>query len=229
MTVLDHAQRLRHGPRSVVLLLALLFVSAATFATALIAYLLTPTWTQAPLDAPPLPVTVAGVVFNVPPAAIRMPVQRRAGAQERVDLAYRWPDLLPPDASTADAAPRLFATIESTQPQLSPIERLKSVYPRYFGGPSTSLPGGLILTPFADGTPYQGEDVIYDSTAPDRFLVRCSRSHGDMTLAVCLYERTIGDAAVTFRFPRGWLSDWQTVQGGIDRLIERWRPSAVSR
>src|SRR5207245_5146927 len=48
-------------------------------------------------DAPSLPITVGGVLFNVPPAAIRLPLQRRPGAQDRVDLAFLWPSLAPPD------------------------------------------------------------------------------------------------------------------------------------
>src|SRR5262249_44054751 len=69
-------------------------------------YLLWPRW-SAPVvgpDAPALPITVAGVAFNVPPAAIRVKVQRRPGAHERVDLAFQWPSLAPPDP-TAKPAP----------------------------------------------------------------------------------------------------------------------------
>ena len=64
-----------------------------------VAYVLWPRWPDAPvaLDAPSLPIVVAGVAFNIEPAAIRMPVQRRPGTQERVDLAYLWPSLVPPD------------------------------------------------------------------------------------------------------------------------------------
>ncbi len=57
--------------------------------------MLWPRWPDAPvaLDAPSLPIVVAGAVFNIEPAAIRMNVQRRPGTQERVDLAYLWPCL----------------------------------------------------------------------------------------------------------------------------------------
>ena len=77
----------------------------ALIAAAYVAYVLWPRWPDAPvtLDAPSLPITVAGVTFNIEPAAIRMPVQRRPGTQERVDLAYLWPSLTPPDpAQQAD-------------------------------------------------------------------------------------------------------------------------------
>jgi len=151
-------------------------------------------------------------------------VQRRAGPQERIDLAYRWPDLTPPDSHAADLSARLFVTVEVAQTSMPPAERLKSIYPRYIDAPPTSNSGGLTTASFADGTPYQGEDVIYDASAPNRFLVRCSRARGDLTLAMCLYERPFGAAALTFRFPRDWLADWRAVDAGIERLIQRLRP-----
>ena len=208
-------------------LFALLFLAVATVAVGAVIYLLQPGWSDAaaPTDAPPLPIVIAGVIFNVPPAAVRIPVQRRAGPQERIDLAYRWPDLTPPDSHAADLSARLFVTIEVPQTSMPPAERLKSVYPRYIDAAPVSDPGGLTVAPFADGTPYQGEDAIYDESAPDRFLVRCSRARGDLTLAMCLYERPLGAASLTFRFPRDWLADWRAVAANIDRLIERWRPA----
>ncbi|MBS0533144.1 MAG: hypothetical protein JSR72_03720, partial [Proteobacteria bacterium] len=60
--------------------------------------------------------------------------------------------------------------------------------------------------------------------APDRFTARCSR-HGIGNSGICLLEKRVGSADVTFRFPREWLSDWQTVAAGIDKLIARWRPN----
>jgi hypothetical protein len=83
------------------------------------------------------------------------------------------------------------------------------------------------VAPFRDGSPYQGEDVIYDPTggAPDRFLVRCSLARSELTWATCLYGRQVGGAVLTFRFPRQWLGDWRGVEDGIDQLIARWRPA----
>jgi len=216
--------RLRRA--GVLISFALLSAGIAALAVGAIVYLLEPGWSgaAAPVDAPPLPIVIAGVVFNVPPAAIRIPVQRRAGPQERIDLAYRWPELTPPDSHAADLSARLFVTIEVSRTSMPPAERLNSVYPRYIDAAAVSDPGGLTVASFADGTPYQGEDVLYDAAAPDRFLVRCIRARDDLTLAMCLYERPLGAAALTFRFPRDWLADWRAVAAGVDRLIERWRP-----
>ncbi|HWF93923.1 MAG TPA: hypothetical protein VG291_03085, partial [Xanthobacteraceae bacterium] len=76
-------------------------------AVAYIVYVLWPRWPGLPvaLDAPELPVTIGGVAFELPPAAIRVPVQRRPGAHERVDLAFMWPSLEPADAAPKPLAP----------------------------------------------------------------------------------------------------------------------------
>jgi hypothetical protein len=217
----------RRGRRGGLVLQALFLAGLAGLGIASIVYLLAPRWAEAPapLDAPRLPIVVAGVVFNIAPAAIRIPLQRRAGPQDRVDLAYAWPDLTPPDSQVAGSVARMFVTIEASRSTLLPSERLKSIYPRYAEAPSSTGPGGLAIAPFRDGTPYQGEDLLYDPSSPDRFLVRCNRSHGELTLAICLYERPDGAAALTFRFPRDWLTDWQAVASATDRLIEGWRPA----
>ena len=83
----------------------LLVAAAAAF----VAYVLWPTWPRQPiaLDAPAIPVTIAGVLFDIPPAAIRKSVQRHPGQHERIDLYFEWPALTPPqpDSKSADKEP----------------------------------------------------------------------------------------------------------------------------
>jgi hypothetical protein len=170
-------------------------------------------------------------MFNIEPAAIRRPVQRKAGTQERVDLAYLWPSLLPADPAVKptvgaplDPNERLFVTIANGATTFPLLERVKTIYPRYFAETPAPGPTGLTLRAFRDGTPYQGEDLIYDPIAPERFLARCSRQVARLGVGnsgMCLYERRIGEADITLRFPRDWLADWESVASGIDRLIER--------
>jgi hypothetical protein len=77
---------------------------------------------------------------------------------------------------------------------------------------------------FRDGSPYQGEELILDPAAPERFLLRCTRQTGG-TPPMCLHERRIGRADITARFPREWLSDWRRVADGIDRRIAGFKPT----
>lgn len=249
--------------------LALLLAVPVFAAIAFVAYVLWPRWPSAPvpLDAPAIPVTVAGVLFNVPPAAIRVAVQRRPGAHERLDLHFAWPSLTPPrtentefaaksiatssvtkaaavsmattkpddiavtrDADgnpTPDAADnrRIFVTVAALGGVLSPIERLRSIYPRYMGAEAEAGPDGLAVLPFRNGTPYEGEDLIYIPDQPERFFARCTRQIRAVP-GTCIYEHTIDAAVLTLRFPREWLNDWRGVAAGLDRLIAQLHPKA---
>jgi hypothetical protein len=184
---------------------------------------------ERPADAPTVPITIAGVVFNVPPAAIRQQVQRRSGAQERVDLVFLWPSLEPPDPGRHPSPfdephpiDRLFVTIAGNDGTLSPAERLKSIYPRYLTGNLQPEAEGLVARHFGDETPYRGEDLVFDAAAPERFVARCS--HTGTTPGICLMERRIGAADLIMRFPREWLSDWRELTVRLDDLIARLRP-----
>jgi hypothetical protein len=224
----------RHGAAWRLLALPLVFVFAVVFLMlGYVFYVLWPRWPEAPAahDAPSRPVTVAGVAFNIPPAAIRVAVQRRSGAHERIDLAYLWPSLTPPDAASkagpaVPAAPgnRIFLTIAASSGALSPAGRFKTIYPRYTDANIKAGPGGLALMPFRDGTPYQSEDLLFDPAAPERFLMRCTRKDRGPMPGMCLHERRIGQADITVRFPRDWLDDWGNVLAGIERLIAQMQP-----
>lgn len=220
----------RHSGAMARLLMIPVGVVVAALVFAPMAYMLWPQAAAIAPDAPSIPVTVGGTVFNVPPAAVRFNVQRRPGTQARVDLGFEWPSLEPPDNriklptnAPPDITNRLFATIAGADSTLTPMERLKVIYPRYLGGAAVVGVDGLSTEGFRDGSPYQGEDLIFDPASTERFLLRCTRSVGSMP-AMCLHERRIGGADVTLRFPREWLSDWRTVAEGLDRLLASFRP-----
>lgn len=212
-------------------------------AAAFVSYVLWPTWPSppAPLDAPAIPITVAGVLFDVPPAAIREAVQRRPGQQERLDLAFAWPSLAPPprddkpatktvlnaeNAAAAAAKPeneRLFVTIAALGNELPPLDRLKTIYPRYAETRASAGADGLAILPFRPGTPYDGEDLVYVGTNPEQFFALCTRA-GSTVPGTCIHERILGAAQIAFRFPRDWFGDWRTIAGHFDRLVAHLHP-----
>jgi hypothetical protein len=227
---------LRRAGRGLFLLPLAAVLALAVGTIALLAYVLWPRWPGAAVapGAPALPITIAGVAFNVPPGAIRVAMQRRPGAHERVDLAFLWPSLEPPDPNAKPPVPgpdaaamptfnRIFMTIGGGADTIPSADRVVTIYPRYVAAEATPGPGGLAVLAFREGTPYQGEDLIYDTTSPG-FLVRCTRSGAGPTPGTCLYERRIGAADFLVRFPRDWLNDWRSVAGGIERLIASLRP-----
>ena len=81
----ERGRHLRRRPsgKSQLLLPLIVFAAVAFTSFVYIGYVLWPRWPTPRLDAPALPITVAGVAFNLPPAAIRVPVQRRRSATAR--------------------------------------------------------------------------------------------------------------------------------------------------
>jgi len=208
----------------------LVLISLAVTALGFVGYAMWPSWpdTDVAVDAPALPITIAGALFNVPPQAIRVAAQRHSGAQERVDLVYLWPSLAPPDpngpAPSLAARDRVFVTL-AIATSLPPVERLKTIYPRYTATEPAPGPPGLAIIAFRDGTPYQGEDLVFDAQAPEKFLARCARAANPLMPATCLAERRLADADVIARFPRDWLDNWRDVEAKLDELIGRLRPT----
>src|SRR6266576_5952649 len=111
----QRARQLHRRNASVLFLVPLIvFAAVALSAFGYVAYVLWPRWSAPRLDAPPLPITIAGVAFNLPPAAIRVAAQRRPGAQPRVDLVFLWPSLEPPNPNAKEPAPPTDAEVETS-------------------------------------------------------------------------------------------------------------------
>jgi hypothetical protein len=224
-----NTRRLRRRHRGHLVPLALGSVIAAC-AIALVAYLLWPTWEPIKSDDPArLPVSVGATLFNVPTQAVRMKVQRHSGPQERVDLSFAYPSLdvagAPKRASaeTAEAAiqpiDRIFLSIAAHHDTLAPELRVRTIYPRYFEKVFTQGDDGLTMRAFRDGTPYSSEDLFLANTPA--LVARCTRDAA--TPGMCLSERRIDGADLTFRFPRSWLAQWQDVAGAMDKLAVQLR------
>jgi hypothetical protein len=197
----------------------------AAGAIALVAYLLWPTWGPDASSGPArLPVSIGGTLFNVPTLAIRMKIQRHTGPQERVDLSFGYPSLEPPDAPkhvSAEAVEeaiqpidRIFLSISAHHDTLAPDTRVRTIYPRYLEPASAPGEDGLTARAFRDGKPYSKEDLFLASSP--NLTARCTRDAA--TPGMCLSERRIDGADLTFRFPRSWLAQWREVASAMERL-----------
>jgi len=229
MTTLSTTQTITRGSRRHRrrLIAPIALASAAAIgAIALVAYLLWPTWgTDAASDPARLPLSVGGTLFNVPPMAIRMKIQRHTGPQERVDLNFEFPSLAVPEGpkhvsadTVEDAAmqpiSRIFLSISAHHDAMAPEVRVSTIYPRYLDQATTSPQDGLTMQAFRAGTPYSNEDRFFADTP--HLDARCTRD-GE-TPGMCLSERRIGGADLTFRFPRNWLAQWRDVADAMDHL-----------
>src|SRR5262245_627089 len=228
MTLLSTAQQYarasRRNPRAHLVPIVIAAALSAS-AIALVTYLLWPTWGTDPARGPErIPVSVGGTLFNVPSAAIRRKIQRHSGPQERVDLAFTFPSLEPPEApkhvsaDTAEEQPqpidRIFVSIAAHRDTFAPDMRVRTIYPRYLEQASTTGEDGLTMRAFKEGSPYSGEDMFMSGNPV--LSARCSRDAA--TPGMCLTERRIEGADLTFRFPRSWLSQWRDVADAMERL-----------
>lgn len=228
MTLLSTAQHLardtRKDPRGHMLLIMVAAMVTAG-AVALVAFLLWPTWGTDPSRGPErLPVSVGATLFNVPTAAVRMKIQRHTGPQERVDLSFTFPSLEPPETpkhvsadmveEKAQPIDRIFLSIAAHHDTLAPDTRVRTIYPRYLEQAATPVDDGLSMRAFRDGSPYSNED-LYLANAP-ALTARCTRDGA--TPGMCLSERRVDGADLTFRFPRSWLGQWREVANAMDRL-----------
>jgi hypothetical protein len=207
-------------------MIAIMLAGAVTAgAIVLVAYLLWPTWGQDAASSPArLPVSIGATLFNVPTTAIRMKIQRHSGPQERIDLNFAFPSLEAPDApkhisaetveETMQPIDRIFLSVSAHHDSLAPDTRVRTIYPRYLEQASTPGQDGLTIRAFRDGTPYSNEDLFLGTTPS--LTARCSRDAA--TPGMCLSERRIDGADLTFRFPRSWLSQWRDVADAMDRL-----------
>jgi hypothetical protein len=228
MTLLSTAQHIARNSRRAHRshLVPIVLAGAITAgAVALVAYLLWPTWaTDASSDPTRLPVSVGATIFNVPTMAIRMKIQRHSGPQERVDLSFDYPSLEVPQGPkhvSADTVEepmqpidRIFLSIAAHHDALAPDTLASTIYPRYLDQASTPVADGLTMRSFRDGTPY-GNEELFSADTP-RLVARCTRD-GE-TPGMCLSERRIDGADLTYRFPRSWLAQWRDVANAMDRL-----------
>ncbi|HEY0219985.1 MAG TPA: hypothetical protein VGC26_09525 [Afipia sp.] len=195
-------------------------------ALAAIVWLLWPTWTfEIAGDPDRLPMMIGDTLFNVPTKSVRVKLQKRTGPQERVDLAFVYPSLTPPEAPRhvtaetveTDLPPidRLLVSIAAHHDAMSPTERLGTIYPHYWDTNTTRLESGLTVRAFRDNSPYAGEDLVTDDSSS--FVARCTRDAA--TPGMCLSARRIEGADLTFRFPRAWIAQWRDVSVAMERLV----------
>jgi hypothetical protein len=231
MTIFSTAQHIardtRRNPRGHLIPIIVSGLIAAG-AIALVAYLLWPTWgPEVASDPGRLPVSIGASIFNVPPGAVRMKIQRHSGPQERVDLSFSFPSLEAPDAPeaprhiSADIAEdaiqpidRIFLSIAAHHDALAPETRVRTIYPRYLEQAAPPAQDGLTARAFREGSPYSGEDLFL-ADAP-ALSARCTRDA--KTPGMCLSERRVEGADLTFRFPRSWLAQWRDVADAMNRL-----------
>ena len=204
----------------------------AAGAIALVAYLLWPTWGAGRFQRSG---AAAGqrrrhAVQRADRGDAPMKIQRHSGPQERVDLGFVYPSLEPPER--AEACQR--RTVEDT---VQPIDRIFLSIAAHHDSLAPDIARPHHLSALSRSDLDAGRGRLDDARVPRRHalwqrrsvlgrrrpsLTRAARAMR-ATPGMCLSERRIDGADLTFRFPRSWLAQWRDVAGAMERLTAQMR------
>jgi hypothetical protein len=199
-------------------------------------------WYLRPLPQGPVPtgesravqLDIHGVRLNVPANYIATQRARAGGAQDNVALAALFPSFR--GYSRADAAlfsgnapdsPVIRLTLRRDTTRLDARGRLERIYRPYISDPAGSDgPFGLTQYTFKRGSGYEGNELFAGSDAGGLELFLCEKPLPGNPSPNCLaLDRplsTSGQASLSWRFKRAYLSRWREVTAGVHALMTRF-------
>jgi hypothetical protein len=176
----------------------------------------------------PVSLRVGALKFTVPANYIVYRSARQGGERKEVSLFALLPDLRGYSAWEAQAfndnsadSPVVYILIREERLNLPESERLKRIYMDYVTDPNGKPgPFGLTQYTFRDDSGYGGEDLLVGHRGQQIVVMRCWRFSADVSSPGCLRDKRLGDnVAMTYRFKRANLAQWQDIARGIDALI----------
>ncbi|MEO0546132.1 MAG: hypothetical protein AAF035_04210 [Pseudomonadota bacterium] len=186
-----------------------------------------PVWTT---STQPVEIVIGNDVFSIPANAIRFAGQRRNGNAQRVDIALLFPqgngysaDQRGAFLETSGTRKVIFAHLEPRSMPHDMSGRLEPLYRTLFEGAARTGPANLVLQSLETGRGYEGEELAISAPQADgrAWIARCQIDDGQ-TVPTCLRDVHIaGGAALTYRFPRTMLAQWQAIDAMVlGRTVE---------
>jgi hypothetical protein len=210
--------------------LAVFFVTACLSAL-LLAYYFAPASPglvqeqPAPTDATrDIALSVGPTRFRIPANYIAMASQRRGGAADELALIATLPDL---KGYTLDAAPDLAANgpdsrvidimLKAGAPVLPEGDRLERIYMGQAVDPAGKPgPYGLRQYAFRADSGYHDQDLFVGSSEAGTAVILCTKLAPDVVSPACLRDIPLfGDLSLSYRFKRGQLAQWRTIDAGV--------------
>ncbi len=170
-------------------------------------------------------VVIGNDVIAVPANIIRFAQARRDGVASRLDLYLRYPQMDGYSEAargdfnhTGSAKDIIFLSFEPRMMSRDMSGRFAPIYSALIVQPGVPGPGGTTLYNFTEKSGYLNEVLaVGNRPGKDPFVARCLIGpSADESLAPC--ERDIqvgGSLSLTYRFPKSFLSDWQTLDAAI--------------
>lgn len=166
-------------------------------------------------------VLIGNNVLSMPANMIRFSNQRRDGLTTRLDLYARWPGLT--GYTESDRAifnlltPKrqlLFMSIEERTMSRDMSGRYLPIYAALIEPEGESLPEGLTVHRFMEGSGYAGEELVLSDTTGGNpaFVARCMSDASAENFNACERDIQFGKGLqLLYRFPRDMLAEWKTL------------------
>lgn len=176
-------------------------------------------------------VVIGNNVIEVPANAIRFEQARRDGIASRLDLYLRYPQLDGYSEAARDDFNHSGSTKDivflSFEPRIMSRDmsgRFAPIYSALVARPGNAGPDGTTIYDFSARSGYLNEVlVVAGRPGKDPFVARClSGPSAEESLAPCERDIHLGeDLSLTYRFPREFLNDWQTLDASISSEATR--------
>ena len=177
-------------------------------------------------DTTPVELVMAGEPLAIPANMIRSARTRRGGDTERVELAVHWPslggfseDLAEVFRGESGSSPVIYLSISAREMAADSTGRLADVYARFFVGPASPGPNGLVGRQLSDESGYGGEIIYFTPAEAYPFVARCIADPEAGVPATCLRDINVGgNLMLLYRFDRSLLAEWAELDAGMRGL-----------
>ncbi|HEY1632231.1 MAG TPA: hypothetical protein VGF56_13020 [Rhizomicrobium sp.] len=221
--------------RSGWLIPAAVFIVTAALSALILLYYLAPTASSIIEEHPqptsrtdPIALQVEKLKLTIPANYILYASARQGGQKKEVALAAKLPDFHGYSdwygstfSDNSSDSPIIYLLIREDPLTISEADKLKRIYLSYVADP-VGKPGPFGLTQYAfrDDSGYHGEDLYVGQTPKGPVVLRCVRFGPQVTSPSCLRDMRLGHhVALTYRFKRAHLGEWQDIATGIDSLV----------
>ena len=173
-------------------------------------------------------VSVGGLSLKIPANYLIYASARQGGPRRQVELFADYPDFhgysdwesQEFNGNSADSS-IVYMLIRQEPFNLTEGERLRRIYLGYVAQASGKEAAfGLTKYVFRSDSGYRGEDLYVGRIDDREVVMRCVRLSQDVPSPSCLRDMQLSKgAALTYRFKRAHLADWQEIARGVTALV----------
>ncbi len=170
--------------------------------------------------------------YLIPEPFVRQVGRNVVGGVTRIEARLPWPySATAPKPIFADSLNRLtgslFISFEPRPDKMTPEERIKRVYYRYFVGPPVPAPEGTQRYTFRSNSPYPFAELFSGTLEGRPVIIRCEPGADRSGPSLCESEIPLSDKTVArYRFHRSHLPEWRELDNTARKMILAFRQPA---